>query len=94
MMIFKTPQIRFDDKRLDYFFSGDIITATYDGVEDVFDFSELPDGEVDSSLIDTILEFNPIIIAKKENGVLSVELLNFISEDASEQDKFPEWMEV
>lgn len=93
-MIFKTPQIRFDNKRLDYDFSVDIINVTCDGTEDIFDFSGLPDGEIDSSLVDTILEFNPIISAKKENGVLSVVLLNFISEDATEEEKFPEWTEV
>ena len=94
MRIMKSPQIRLDEKRFDFSFWVDSITATFDGVSDTFDFSGLPDGGIDSSMIDTILSINPVISAEKFGGVLSVELVNFISEDASEQEKFPEWMEV
>ena len=89
-----SPQVMFEDKRFDFTFLGDTITATFDGETDTYDFSGLPDGEVDFSMIETTLSYNPIIIARRVDGVLSVELLNFISEDASEFDKFPEWIEV
>ena len=45
-------------------------------------------------MIETVLECNPILKAQRVDGTLSVELLNFISEDASEAEKFPEWIEV
>ena len=71
-----------------------LITVSFDGVTDTFDFTGLPDGEIDSSMVETVLEHNPIIRAKREAGVLSVEIMNFIPEDAQEADKFPEWIEV
>lgn len=94
MRIIKRPQIRFDDKRFLFEFDGELITATLDGVTDTFDFSGLPDGEIDSSMVETILMLNPIIGARREAGTLSVELMNFISEDATEAEKFPEWEEI
>ena len=94
MRILMSPQVTFEDKRFDFVFSGESISATFDGETDAFDFSELPDGEVDFSMIETTLEYNPIIVARRVDGILSVELLNFISEDASELEKFPEWVEV
>ena len=89
-----SPQVMFEDKRFDFVFSGESITATFDGETDTFDFSGLPDGEVDFSTVVTTLSYNPIIIARRVDGVLSVELLNFISEDASDDERFPEWIEV
>ena len=94
MRILMSPQVMFEDKRFDFVFSGESITATFDGETDNFDFSGLPDGEVDFSTVVTTLSYNPIIIARRVDGVLSVELLNFISEDASDDERFPEWIEV
>ena len=94
MRIFKSPQVGVDEKRFEFEFSGEMIIATFDGVSDTFDFTGLPDGEVDYSMIETVLEYNPILKATKVDGILSVELLNFISEDATEAEKFPEWIEV
>ena len=94
MRIMKSPQIRFDDKRFLFEFDGELITVSFDGVTDTFDFSGLPDGEIDSSMIETTLALNPIIGAQREAGVLSVELVNFISEGATKAEKFPEWEEI
>ena len=94
MKIYKSPQVGTNDSRFEFSFSGEIITATFDGITDIFDFSGLPDGEVDFSKIETTLPYNPILIARRVDGILSVELLNFISEDASELERFPEWIEV
>ena len=94
MRIYKSPQVGADEKRFEFEFSGEMIIATFDDVSDTFDFTGLPDGEVDYSMIETILEYNPILKATKVDGILSVELLNFISEDATEEEKFPEWIEV
>lgn len=82
-----------------YVFNNDVIKAEYKGISDTFDFSGLPNGvlpihdDIGNELVETELELNPIISAKKENEVLFVELLNFISEDATEKEKFPEWIE-
>ena len=94
MRIYKSPQVGVDEKRFKFEFSGEAITATFDGISDTFDFTGLPDGEVDFSMIETVLKCNPILKAQRVDGTLSVELLNFISEDASEAEKFPEWIEV
>ena len=94
MRIYKSPQIGADEKRFEFEFSGEMIIATFDGMSDTFDFTGLPDGEVDYSMIETILEYNPILKATKVDGILSVKLLNFISEDATEEEKFPEWEEI
>ena len=89
-----SPQVMLEDQRFDFVFSGESITATFDGETDTFDFSGLPDGEVDFSKIETMLPYSPILIARRVDGVLSVELLNFISEDTSDAERFPEWIEV
>ena len=94
MRIYKSPQVGTDEKLFEFEFSGEVIVATFDGIEDTFDFTGLPDGEADYSMIETVLEYNPILKATKVDGILSVELLNFISEDATEAEKFPEWIEV
>ena len=94
MRILKSPQLRFDEQRFLFEFDGELITVSFDGVTDTFDFSGLPDGEIDSSMVETILAHNPIISAERVDGILSVELLKFISEDATEEEKFPEWIEV
>ena len=94
MRILMSPQVMLEDQRFDFVFSGESITATFDGETDTFDFSGLPDGEVDFSTVETTLPYNPVIIARRVDGTLSVELLNFISEDASDAERFPEWIEV
>ena len=94
MRIYKSPQVGADEKRFEFEFSGETITVIFDGVSDTFDFTGFPDGEVGYSMIETVLEYNPILKATKVDGILSVELLNFISEDATEEEKFPEWIEV
>ena len=94
MRIMKSPQIRFDDTHFTFVFERETVTATLGSESEIFDFEGFPDGEMDSFLVETVLKYNPIISAKKVDGILSVELLNFISEDATEEEKFPEWIEV
>ena len=94
MNIKYSPCVSFDRKRFTYVFDGEKIEVAFDGVREIFDFEGFPDGEMDSFLVETALKYNPIISAKKVDGILSVELLNFISEDATEEEKFPEWIEV
>ena len=91
MKVYFSPQV--SDERIDYTFENDVITATLNGVTETFDFSEMPNGVADS-IESEVFDFNPVISAKKENGTLYVELLNFIDGDATEEERYPEWIEV
>jgi hypothetical protein len=91
MRVLYSPQVN-PGKKIEYNFQEEIITVTMDEVSDTFDFTDMPDGVVGD--IETIFPINPIIHAERVNGVLSVELLNYIEEDASYIEKFPVWMEV
>jgi len=99
MKIFLSPQVR-DTDRITYRFEEGLVTATYRSVTDTFDFREFGDGilevvdpQTDEDLIQTILDYQPIISAKRENGILYVEVINFIGFDASQEECFPEWID-
>lgn len=100
MMILYSPQV--SDREILYSLNGEVITATMDGVTDTFDFSEFGEGTLQlysneppfEPLFTTALSIMPIISAKRENGVLFVELLKFIDDSATEEDRFPNWQEV
>lgn len=75
-------QIRYipqrNDNNLEYQFDDEVITATYNGETDTFDFSILEEGDrADVQNIETTLLVNPIISAKRENGEVKVELLKY-----------------
>lgn len=98
MIIKLSPQVR-DDNKIWYKVEEQKITATIDGVLDTFDFTDMPNGELQlydtegESIIETTLDEVPILSAKKIDGVLTVEIL--FSIDTDEQDKrllFPESM--
>lgn len=91
MQIFLSPQV--SEKNIKYTFHKDVIVAEYDGEKDTFDFSGFPDGVLDPATVATVLDINPVLSAKRENGILYVELLNFISGDATEEERFPEWFD-
>lgn len=100
MKIKYSPTVSFLGRKITYSFEGEKIICNFLGKEDEFEFSEFPEGVLDfdyinnATRIDTILEINPIVSAKRENGVLWVELLNYIDEDATYEERFPEWFEV
>lgn len=91
MKILYSPQV--SDRKLTYEFNNDVVTATLNGIIDTFDFSGMPDGIADS-IESEVFDFNPILSAKKENNILYLELINFIGEDATYEERFPEWFEV
>lgn len=100
MIIKLSPQVR-DFNEIWYEIEGEVITATINDVSDTFDFTDMPDGELQMydedgiNLIETTLKEVPILNAKKEDGILTVEIL--FSIDASEQDErllFPKPMTV
>ena len=70
-------------------------------ISDTFDFTGLPDGELimedletGEELVTTDLPFNPIIRAFKEDGVLHVELMNFLDLHETDESKlFTDWVD-
>lgn len=88
MLVRWSPQR--SDRSLSYEFDGETITATLDGQTDVFDFSSLPDGELDVSALETTLDICPVLAARRVNGQLEVTLLKFHGPNAPESERFPE----
>ena len=88
--------IRFSPQRSDntisYEISNEVIRVAIDGKTDVFDFSDIPDGKMEE--IETILSVNPIVSAKRVDGSLFIELLNYIGKNASEEERFPQWQVI
>lgn len=71
--------------RVTYSADGDKLTATLNGTEtDTFDFSGFSDGQADD--IETTLSSNPIAWAKKESGVLTVGVYNWLPDDATQEE--------
>lgn len=93
MRVYFSPIVGLADQ-IQYTFDKDKITTTYKETTDTFDFTGMPDGQLDLSTLETTLELNPILSAERVDGVLYVELLNRIDEQGSEFHKFPEWIEV
>lgn len=93
MKVYKSPQVRKDGKRITYAFSGEKITATFDGVTDVFDFSKVR-SDVKASTIKTTLDINPIEKVQYRNGELIINIINYLGVDATEEERFPTLQEV
>ena len=100
MIIQLSPQVR-DFNKIWYEITENKITATINDISDTFDFTGMPDGELQmlddegNDLIETSLDEVPILGAEKTNGVLTVEIL--FSIDLKEQDErllFPEPMSL
>lgn len=98
--ILMSPQVR-DRNKIWYKIEHQKITTTINGVSDTFDFTDMPDGELQlydaegNELIKTKLEEVPILGAEKKDGVLTVEIL--FSIDSNEKDErllFPKPMEL
>lgn len=83
MRIKLSPQV--SDRVLNYSFENEKIT-----VNDItIDFSTMPDGIMTES------EYDFLLSAKRENGILFIELLNPITENENRQEiLFPDWQEV
>jgi len=92
MKVYLSPQVN-NGEKFNYNFNGEVVFVEYKGITDTFDFATFPEGAQFEG-VETTLEVNPIINVRRENGVLFVTLLNFINSDATEQEKFPEWVEV
>lgn len=91
MKVLFSPQV--SERVLKYEFNNDVITATMNGITDTFDFSGMPNGIADS-IESEVFDFNPVLSAKKENNILYLELINFIGDNSTYEERFPEWFEV
>lgn len=92
MKIKYSPQFNEHDK-LTYHFDDELISVIFNDKEEVFDFSDMPNGKAEKIKSEEFT-FCPIISAERKEGTLYLELLNFIGLDATEEEKFPEWQEV
>lgn len=97
MFVLYSPQVNETDT-LEYTFDGEKIIANYNNQVDEFDFTDTVDGQAMSygrePSIVSELPIQPVIDAVRTNGVLKVTLLKFITSDSTEEDKFPDWIEV
>lgn len=92
MKVFYSPQVNMM-QIISYQFNREIVTVTINNETEQFDFSNLPDGKAENIESD-IFEFCPVLSAERKDGMLYLELLNFISFDATEKERFPTWEEV
>ena len=90
MRVLFSPQLSED--KIEYSFEGETITATLNGMSDTFDFSEFPNGRAEN--INSTLPIKPIVSAERKDGELYVVLLNYIDEDATEEERFPTWQVI
>ena len=91
MKILYSPQL--SNKKITYSFNSEVVTVDIDGVVEEFDFSTMPNGRAEK-ITPEVLSVNPIVEAERIDGVLSLVLINYITEDASQEELFPEWQEV
>ena len=93
MRIYKSPQVRLDDKRIDYSEKGDKLTVTIEGVSDTFDFTNVV-GVLNMASVRTTLNFNPIQKVERKNGNIEVTTINYIGQNATDEERFPHFQEV
>lgn len=81
------------DKNITYEYLGEKIRATFEGQTDEFDFSTFAEDGILQD-IETTLPFNPIFEAKRENGILYLKLIYYHGANATQEELFPDWIEV
>ena len=93
MKIKYSPQVN-DRDTVSYEFNGAVITATVNGETDTFDFSSMPNDSIAQNISSSL----PIIVVtevkKDSEGELWVTLFKPISFDATEAERFPDWIDV
>lgn len=78
MILNKQKMMHISNDKFEYIVDNDVLTVYYSGIEDIFDFTDVSDGKINFTNIETILPHNPIISAKKENDVLTVTVIDFV----------------
>ena len=82
-----------DDKRIDYSAKGDKLTVTIEGVSDTFDFTNVA-GVLNMIGVRTTLPFNPLQKVERKNGTVEVTAINYIGQNATDEERFPHFQEV
>jgi len=97
MIIYMSPQVPNNEEEFEYSFDGekiDIKLITKEEIyQDTFDLSTVPNGRLELSSVETTLPLNPILEAERIEGELQVVLKNYIDEEATEEEKFPKWID-
>lgn len=100
-MIIELSPVASEKDKIVYVIQGESIEATKDGIRDVFDFSGMPNGELQmyddngELLIETPMDDPPIRGAKRTNGELTVKLLCRVGiDEEDERLLFPKPMSV
>lgn len=100
-MIIELSPLASEKNEIIYVIKGESIEATMDGITDVFDFSDMPNGELQmyddngNRLIETTMDDIPIREAKRTNGELVVKLLYRVGiHEEDERLLFPKPMSV
>ena len=94
MKVLYSPQIN-ENSVIEYSFTNDKVMVTLNGKTDTFDFSGMPNVELNPQEdIETELDINPFVGVWREKGILHLELLKFIQQNAPHEDKFPDWIDV
>lgn len=81
-----------------YEIEGDTLTCTNEnGESDTFDFTDFPEGKLDMSSVEdppitSVFPTCPILEVRREEGVLHLELINYIEAAPSKEDMFPDWL--
>lgn len=93
MRIYKSPQVRMNNERITYSANADKLTVTVEGVSDTFDFTNVV-GVLNMSTVRTKLNVNPLQKVERKNGIIEVTAINYIGQDATEEERFPHFQEV
>ena len=91
MKVKLTPQYN-PNQVIKYTFGADSFVAEIGGITDTFDFSKV--NELNPRQIKTSLPVNPVVHVERMSGVLQLTLINYINEEATETERFPQFMEV
>lgn len=90
-----------DQKVIIRYNSSEYINENYsdykDGIyifEDIFDFTNLPNGEVDLLSIKSTLPENPILDIWKENDILYIKLIQIIEEKQEDKEKYGVFIDI
>ena len=91
MKVKLTPQYN-PNQVIKYTFGADSFVAEMDGISDTFNFIGV--SELSPRQIKTTLPINPVVQIDRVNGELQLTLINYINDEATETERFPEYMEV
>jgi len=76
--IMYTPQRA--DYKAEYTTKDDVLIVTIDGVEEFFDFTDIPEGAAEEIVVEE-LPVNPIVSVEKTDDVVGITVVQFYGED-------------